>query len=190
MALSERARDWLVTSAFLAVVAVLVIVGWFGREDAGYAPVTRGQQAPPFTLQRLDGGTLSLAQLRGKVVMLNVWATWCAPCRLEMPSMQRVYDEYHDDGLEIVAVAVDARPGVPQPDGSIKGLVSEFVEEYGLTFPILVDSMGDTQRLYGVSGLPTTFLIDRDGTIRVREVGGRYWDRDPQIGLIRELLEE
>lgn len=190
MALGERTRDWVVTGAFLGVVGALVAVGWATREAGGYAPVTRGQPAPPLTLDRIDGGTLSLADLRGKVVLLNIWATWCVPCRVEMPSIQRVYEEYRDQGLEVVAVAVDDRPGARQEDGSIRGLVSDYVERQGLTFPVVVDPTGGTERLYGVSALPTTFLIDRDGRIRVRELGGRYWDRPPQVDMIRSLLEE
>lgn len=190
MPLSDRTRDWLVTGLFLGAVGLLIGVGWFGRADRGYAPVSRGQVAPALTLDRLDGGTLSLEALRGKVVMLNIWATWCAPCRVEMPSMQLVYDEYRDRGFEVVAVSVDEDPGLRQPDGAIRGMVADFVERYGLTFPVLVDPTGGTERLYGVDALPTTFLIDRDGVIRVREVGGRYWDREPQVDMIRRLLEE
>ncbi|HUG40617.1 MAG TPA: TlpA disulfide reductase family protein [Longimicrobiales bacterium] len=190
MSLGERARDWLVTGGFLGVIAILVGVGWFGREGRAYAPVTRGEAAPAFVLDRIDGGTLSLAELRGKVVMLNLWATWCPPCRVEMPSMQRVYEEYRDRGFEVVAVAVDDQPGLRQPDGTVRGLVSEFVERFGLTFPVVVDPTGATERLYGVEALPTTFLIDRTGRIRVREVGGRFWDREPQLEMIRKLLEE
>jgi thiol-disulfide isomerase/thioredoxin len=189
MALSERARDWIVTGVFLGVVGLLVAVGWFNREPA-YAPVDRGESAPALTLDLIDGGTISLEELRGKVVMLNIWATWCAPCRVEMPSMQRVYDEYRGRGFEVLAVAVDDRPGLRQPDGSVRGVVSEFVEQYGFTFPVAVDPTGGTERLYGVDALPTTFLIDRTGLIRVREVGGRYWDREPQVEMIRRLLEE
>lgn len=190
MRLSERGRDWLVSGAFLAVIGALVTVGWLNRAESGFAPVDRGEPAPPITLDRIDGGTLSLADFRGKVVMLNVWATWCVPCVIEMPSIQRVYDELRDEGFEVVAVAVDDRPGVRQEDGTIRGLVSDFVERHGLTFPVVVDPTGGTERLYGVAGLPTTFLIDRTGRIRVREVGGRYWDRPPQVDAIRSLLEE
>lgn len=190
MRLSERARDWLVTGAFLGIVGGLVVIGWLGREDRGFAPVTRGEMAPPIELPRLEGGTLALADLRGRVVMLNIWATWCGPCRLEMPSMQTVYEDMKDQGFEVVAVAVDDQPGLRQPDGSVRGVVSEFVGQLGLTFPIVLDPTGGTERLYGVDALPTTFLIDREGRIRYREVGGRYWDREPYIDLIRTLLEE
>ena len=189
MSLSERARDFLVTGGFLAVIGGLVIVGWLNREPS-YAAVSRGEAAPALELERLEGGTLALEDLRGKVVLLNIWATWCAPCRAEMPAMQRVYEDLREDGLEIVAVAVDDVPGTRQPDGRTEGIVSQFVEEYGLTFPILLDPTGGTERLYGVTGLPTTFLIDREGRIRAREMGGRYWDREPYIDMIRSLLEE
>ena len=190
MALNERARDWLVTGAFLGVVVVLVAVGWLNREERGYAPVDVGEEAPPLALPRIDGDTLSLADLRGKVVMLNIWATWCAPCRLEMPSMQRVYEQFRDEGFEVMAVSVDQNPGLRQPDGAVRGIVSDFVEQLGLTFPIVVDPTGGTERLYGIEALPTTLLIDRSGRIRVREVGGRYWDRSPHLDMIKSLLEE
>lgn len=189
MPLAGRARDWLVTGVFLGLIGGLVAVGWMTR-DRHSGPVDRGEPAPPFTLDAIDGGTVSLADYRGKVVMVNLWATWCAPCRLEMPSMQRVYEEYRDQGFEVLAISVDAEPGIRQPDGTIRGLVSDFVEELGLTFPVVVDPAGDTERIYGVSGLPTTFLIDREGQIRVRELGGRYWDEPPQVDMIEMLLEE
>lgn len=190
MPLSERARDWLVTGGFLALVAVLVGVGWLTRDRSGYVPAGPGEPAPAFTLDRLEGGRASLAEYRGRVVMLNLWATWCAPCLQEMPSMQRVYERYRDQGLEILAVALDVQPGMRQPDGSVEGVVSAFVERLGLTFPVLLDPRGATERLYAVDALPTTFLIDRDGRIRVREVGGRFWDREPHVDMIRALLEE
>lgn len=190
MRLSERARDLLVTGGFLGLVGALVAVGWLTREEAGYAPVTRGEAAPEITLSRIDGGTLSLSELRGKVVMLNIWATWCAPCRVEMPSMQTVYEQLGDEGFEVLAVAVDDDPGLRQSDGRIEGIVSDFVDQLGLTFPVVVDPTGDTERLYGVDALPTTFLIDRTGRIRVREIGGRFWDREPHLDMIRSLLEE
>ena len=101
--------------------------------------------------------------------------------------MQRVYERYRDAGLEIVAVAVDDRAG---PFPRVEDLVRDFVDQLGLTFPIFLDPTGDTERRLGVSALPTTFLIDRDGRIRAREVGGRYWDSAPHIDTLELLLEE
>jgi thiol-disulfide isomerase/thioredoxin len=185
---SDRARDLLVSGAFLVAVAGLVVVGWLTREPA--LALEAGAPAPALELPRLEGGTLSLTALHGKVVLVNIWATWCPPCIKEMPSLQRVYEEHGEDGLEIVAVAVDDRPGTPQPDGSVEGLVSEFVERLGLTFPVALDPTGGTERAFDTEYLPTTVLIDRTGRIRATEVGGRFWDEAPYIDMIESLLEE
>jgi cytochrome c biogenesis protein CcmG, thiol:disulfide interchange protein DsbE len=104
--------------------------------------------------------------------------------------LQRVYERYHPRGLEILAVAVDDDPGVRGPDGRIVGLVSQFVEEYGLTFPVVVDPTGDTERRFGTEFLPTTVLIDREGRIRATEIGGKAWDEEPYRGMIESLMEE
>lgn len=187
MALSDRARDWMVTAAFVVVIGGLVAVGWFSRAPA---PVAAGEPAPEIRLPLIDGDTADLAGYRGRVVMVNIWATWCPPCITELPSMQRVYEAYVDQGLEILAIAVDARPGTVDGDGRIVGVVSEFADRFGLTFHVAVDPSGGTERVLGVNNLPTTFLIDRDGRIRVREVGGRYWDREPYVDMIESLLGE
>jgi peroxiredoxin len=187
MALTERARDWIVTAAFVVVIGGLVAVGWSIREPG---PVAAGEAAPALRLPLIDGGTVDLSAYRGRVVMLNIWATWCPPCITELPSMQRVYEAYADEGLAILAVAVDARPGTAGADGRIVGVVSEFADRFGLTFDVAVDPTGGTERLLGVNSLPTTFLIDREGRIRVREVGGRYWDRGTHVEMIESLLRE
>jgi thiol-disulfide isomerase/thioredoxin len=188
MAMSDRGRDALVTAAFLAVVGGLVAVGWLTR-DAG-PPAMAGSVAPAIRLPLVDGDTADLAELRGQVVMVNIWATWCPPCITELPSMQRVYERYAGDGFEIVAVAVDVRPGEVQADGRVVGAVSGFVDRFGLTFPVALDPTGGTERTLGVTYLPTTLLVDRSGRVRFREVGGRHWDTAPYIGMIEELLEE
>lgn len=188
MRLGDRGRDALVGGAFLLVVGGLVIAGWLSRDSS--LVLADGGPAPSLELPTLEGGTLSLEELRGKVVLLNIWATWCAPCVKEMPSMQRVYEKHRANGFEILAVAVDREPGVRQPDGRIEGLVSEFVERLGLTFPVVVDPTGDTERRFDTEYLPTTFLIDREGRIRVREVGGRFWDQEPYLDMVESLLEE
>lgn len=188
MRIGDRGRDLLVSGAFLLVIAGLVIVGWLNRGSS--IVLEKGQVAPSLELPRLEGGTLSLEELRGKVVLLNIWATWCPPCVKEMPSMQRVYEKHREDGLEIVAVAVDDEPGIRQPDGRIEGLVSDFVDRLGLTFPVVVDPTGETERRFGTDYLPTTYLIDREGRIRVTEVGGRFWDEEPFIDMVISLLEE
>jgi peroxiredoxin len=188
MALSERQRDWLWTAGFLVVVGGLVAVGWLTRETS--RPPVVGDAVPELRLPLIDGDTASLTDYRGRVVMLNIWATWCPPCVTELPSMQRVYEAYADRGLAILAVAVDHRPGERQADGRVVGVVSEFVDRFGLTFPVALDPTGGTERLLEVNYLPTTFLIDRRGRIRAREVGGRYWDAETHIEMIESLLGE
>lgn len=188
MTLTSRARDFALAGLFLLLVVGLVTVGWVagGTES----DLERGPPAPPLELPRIDGGTAQLASLRGQVVVVNLWATWCPPCVREMPALQRVYERFADQGLEVLAVAVDDLPGQRQPDGRIVGLVSEFVDEYGLTFPVVIDPTGATERRFGTEYLPTTVLIDREGRIRATEIGGRDWDQDPYIGMIESLLEE
>lgn len=188
MRLGDRTRDWLVTGAFLAVIGGLIALGWSNRERGVRLAV--GEDAPALRLPRIDGGEATLAEYRGKVVLVNIWATWCSPCRLEMPSIQAVYEAYADEGLEVLAVAVDDDPGERQPDGRIAGKVSEFVEQLGLTFPVAVDPTGGTERLFRTEYLPTTVLVDRQGRIRLHEVGGRFWDQQPYVDMIESLLKE
>ena len=121
-------------------------------------------ESPSFTLNSLDRGTVALDEFRGQVVLVNFWATWCPPCRLEMPGFQRVYDDRRDDGFVVIGISTD-RGGV--------GVVRDFVEERGLTFPIALAAGSVTQDFGGVRALPTSFLIDREGRIR-HEVRGYF----------------
>ena len=121
-----------------------------------------GFAAPDFTLQTPDGQTLSLSDLRGQAVLLNFWATWCPPCRAEMPAIQQVYQKYRDRGFTVLAVDVQ------ETDAQ----VAAFVQEQGLTFPILMDRDGAVSAAYQVKAMPSTFFIDRDGIIRQVTLGG------------------
>jgi len=116
-----------------------------------------GATAPEYGGTSLLGDSLDLASLRGKVTLLNLWATWCAPCRHEMPFLQSVYEENRDLGLEVVGVSVDT--------GGAEDLVAGFVEEIGITYPILLDPQMRGLDVYRVLGLPASFLIDRSGTL-------------------------
>ncbi len=143
-------------------------------------PVSPPLAAPDFTLPDLDGEAHSLAEFRGKVVMLNFWATWCPPCRREMPSMQRLYEKYGERGLVVVAVNQ-----FEDPD-----LVFEFTGRLSLepTFPILFDRESRVSEQYKVKGLPTTYLLDREGRIHYRAIGGREFDHPEVEALIEGLL--
>ena len=122
---------------------------------------TSGDPAPDFTVRTLDGQTLSLKDIKGQIVMVNFWATWCPPCRSEMPDMERLYQERKDDGVQILAVNLQE---APEP-------VSRFVEQYNLTFPIVMDTSGEMSQLFGVQSLPTSFFIDKEGKISGFHVG-------------------
>lgn len=145
------------------------------------APPDMGSQAPDFQLIDLQGNWQALPDYRGKVVLLNFWATWCGPCRVEMPSMERVYQDLKDEGFAILAISSD-------PQGSI--VTRPFVASQGLTFPILHDSDYQVSGSYGVRTLPMSFLIDRYGTLTQRVFGARDWNSAEARELIHGLLRE
>lgn len=120
-----------------------------------------GRQAPDFTLPTLDEQTISLSDLRGQRVLINFWATWCGPCRIEMPVIERIYERYRDQGFVVLAVNVE------EPEDRVR----PFVAELGLTFPILLDENGDVVRQYGIVGLPTSVFVNRDGLIFQQHLG-------------------
>ena len=174
----------------LAILAAfgVVVTAWVARDF--FQPIVPGVQAPAFEVPDLAGQEVALEDHRGDVVLLNIWATWCAPCREEMPSMQRLYDEFEGTDFEILAVSVDAPVGQIGGDGRPGGDVEGFVEEMGLTFPILHDRTQQIQYTYQTTGLPESFLLDRDGVVIKRIAGGTAWDADQHKDLIRRLLDE
>ena len=167
----------------LVLVVVLLLFGTGVRAD----PFTEmsverpsdAVAAPPFVLADLSGAKVSLASLSGKVVLLNFWATWCIPCRTEMPGMERLWQRYRDRGLAIVAVSVD--------EGGEKR-IANFVRRLNLSYPILLDPQSEVAERYEVSGLPVSFLIDGEGRLIGRLVGSREWDSPEGVSLIEELL--
>jgi peroxiredoxin len=177
---------------FWAMVAgaTLVLVAWVGREN--YRPVITGAVAPTFMVSTLEGESVSLADYADKVVLLNIWATWCLPCREEMPSMQRLYESVRKrgdaDDFEILAVSIDARIGEEDAAGRPGGDLRAFADEYGLTFPILHDASGGIQRMYQTTGVPESFVIGRDGIIVKKVAGPTEWDLPVNQELVRRLL--
>jgi peroxiredoxin len=149
----------------------------FGAERPA-APVGEGQPAPDFTLRVLDEGELSLASLRGRVVLLNFWATWCKPCEDEMPAMQRLHAGLAGDGFELLAVSVD------EGDDEVR----EFRDRLGLRFPILRDPEKRAATAYQTFRFPESWLIGRDGVVVARYVGPREWDDPIYVERIRRLL--
>jgi cytochrome c biogenesis protein CcmG, thiol:disulfide interchange protein DsbE len=179
-------RQWWAVGGFLLVLAGLVAAGWTVRDR--FLPVEVGTRAPNFTATDLDGRVVALDDLRGEVVLLNVWATWCAPCREEMPSMQQLHDRFAEDGFRVVAVSVDAPAGqgfrTSQPGGDVRA----FVRDYGLTFDVWLDPAGEIQRIYRTTGVPESFLIDRNGAIVKKVIGATDWDSEANHDLVRRLL--
>lgn len=136
---------------------------------------------PEYSAPVLDGDTVTLASLRGDAVLLNVWATWCAPCRDEMPELQALHERYQDRGLRVIGVSVDDA-------GSVRA-VREFVNEMGITFAILHDAQDLVSRRFRLHGVPETFLIDRSGTLRYRWTG-RFEPFEPDaLARIEAALE-
>jgi peroxiredoxin len=123
-----------------------------------------GEPAPYFTLSTLDGGQVSLEDLKGRPVILNFWASWCEPCGMEMPGLQKVYEKYKETGLIILGINAIEKDDLAK--------VTEFVNEHNLTFPILLDNSSSTSSaIYGVNGLPASYFIDMDGILRRIQVG-------------------
>lgn len=136
--------------------------------------------APDFALPTLSGTTLRLSDLKGKVVLINFWATWCIPCKTEMPAIDALYQRHRDRGLEVVAVNLDVL--------STAG-VEAFVKEVGVTFRVVLDPSWSTAHAYRVVGIPTTYLIDRAGHVVVREVGERDWTDTVSQTAVERLLQ-
>ncbi len=187
---SRRASAWLARWDNALFVILLALVMFLYARRQGYflaspadelLAVGQRVQAPAFALPALDGPTVGLEGSRGNVVLLNFWATWCPPCRAEMASMEELYRAYRDRGLTILAISTDA--GGAQ-------VVEPFVQARGLTFPILLDPPGVVANRYAVRGLPTSYLVDRDGTIVSREVGARDWAGASARRLVERVLAE
>lgn len=180
-------RQWWIVGGVVVLLLSLVAAGWMVRDR--YLPVEVGTRAPDFTATDLEGQPVSLADLRGDVVLLNIWATWCAPCREEMPSMQRLHDRFAADGLRVVAVSVDTDTGGRFAPVSGAGDVQGFVQQHGLSFDIWLDPAGTIQRTYRTTGVPETFVVDRNGAIVKKVIGATDWDSEANRDLIRMLLE-
>ena len=170
--------QWIAVGIIVTLLGVALTLGVLLSEDI--FQVQPGANAPNFTAVRLEtGDTVTLADYEGEVVLLNLWATWCGPCRVEMPSMERLYEELGPEGLKIVAVSVDQIGG---------DQVLEFANELELTFDILHDRSGQIELDYQATGLPETLILDREGVIVHKEIGPVEWDSPVQKARLRRLL--
>lgn len=212
---ADNSRGWLVAAALLGGVILGAALGWrfLGPRSAatatpplpvattaaqpgafttlapggptpdaglGAAPVA-GRPAPDFTLATLDGGQVTLSDLRGRTVLINFWASWCPPCRLEMPDLVRAYEEHKDEGFIILGVDLTFQDALPD--------VRAFVEEFKMSFPVLLDETGEvTTQKYRLLGLPMSVFIDREGTIRRTHIGAMTSEQIDEF--VGEILEE
>ncbi len=172
---------------FLAVITLswLIPVAALGQQqeilrNLRLAPVDHPGPAPRFLSMTPGGEKMGIDDFKGKLVVLNFWATLCPPCRLEMPSMERLYQEFKGEGLEVVAINFMERE---KP-------ITSFVKENGFTFPVLLDKKGEIARSYGVHGLPVTYLIARNGNLLARSVGYKDWYKPETRQLISALLKD
>jgi len=179
-------EGWTPKDALLAVGAFVIIIGlviggYLFYQARKAPPVDVGSQAPDFSFPALAGGTKSLSDYRGKVVLVNIWATWCNPCREEMPSIERLSQAMKGQPFEILAVSIDVRGATD---------VEPFAKKLELTFPILLDTGNDIPDLYQTTGVPESFIIDKNGVVADRIIGPLEWSspNTDQYQLIQHLM--
>ena len=160
-------------------ILVGLVFGVFAATSLASSGLT-GQTAPDFALKSSNGENLRLSEFRGDVVMVNFWATWCGPCRQEMPLLDELYSRYQRVGFSLLGVNID--------DNSSKAM--DMVSELGVSFPVLFDSRKEVSKLYEVAAMPVTVLIDREGTVRFVHHGYKPGYEDKYLDQIRSLLRE
>ncbi|MFT9846672.1 peroxiredoxin family protein [Aneurinibacillus sp. REN35] len=174
---------------WIAVVTLLVLAGWMfysttsnGNKSANGAykadpeqssaakiGINQGDMAPDFVLKAMDGTEKKLSDFRGKKVIVNMWATWCPPCRAEMPDMQKFYEKNKQKGIEIVAI------NLTQSEKN-KNSVPAFIQEFGLTFPVFLDEKSEIANTFQVQAIPTSYIIDSNGIIHQAITGPMDYD--------------
>ncbi len=149
-------------------------------DRAGLQPLQHGTKIVNFALNDLSGHSVRLSSFAGKVVVLNFWATWCGPCRSEMPSLETLYNKYKAQGLVVVGVNLEESSGA----------VRQFVKHDGITFPILLDSSGRVALAYGARSIPVTYVIDRAGDVTSGGIGAHNWLSPATETLLKALLSQ
>jgi cytochrome c biogenesis protein CcmG/thiol:disulfide interchange protein DsbE len=184
-AASVRSRPTVRRRLIVILGGLTILVFAFGvvwLQSSKYEPLVVGMTAPDFSLPDLQGKTQRLTDYRGKVVFLNFWATWCKPCKEEMPSMQVLWDNLKNRDFVMLAVSMDRVTTTKD--------IPSFVETLKLSFPILTDSWGQTDKRYKLMGVPETYIIDQSGVLREKVIGPRDWTRRESIETIVQLLQK
>ena len=172
----------------LCVILILLVCLSFtaeGGEDEFYSkikinPIKGNKKAPDFSLKDLNGRAVEIKQFKGKVIFLNFWATWCGPCKEEMPSMEELYQQFKSKDFIFLTISVDYEK---------KEIVKQFIAKHRYTFPVLLDPECATLDLFQVKGIPTTFLIDKKGMMIGKATGPRNWKKPEVISILNSLLE-
>ena len=169
--LAKSRNNWFYVNIVVAIMLILVgvaILFWMGQQSSQQqvssvrAPLPQqGQPAPNFSLMSLSGEPVSLSDYSGQVVLVNMWATWCPPCKAEMPTIHEYYQTHRNDGFVVLAVNSQEKAAN----------VNSFIQATGFTFPVLLDDQATVMDQYNVLGLPTSFIIGRDGTIQHTHTG-------------------
>ena len=173
----------------LSVILILLVSFSFtaeGGEDDFYSkikinPIKGNRKAPDFSLKDLNGKGVEIKQFNGKVIFLNFWATWCGPCKEEMPGMEALHQQLKEKNFVMLTISVDYEGIKP---------VQEFINKHQYTFPVLLDPKGETLDLFEVKGIPTTFLIDKKGKMLGKAIGPRDWKSIEVESLLNLLIEK
>jgi peroxiredoxin len=178
-AISTRRR---VTVALGGMLILALAFGVVWLQSSKYEPLTLGMMAPDFSLPDLEGKVRRLSDYRGKVVFLNFWATWCKPCKEEMPSMEILWENFKSEDFVMLAISMDRV--------TTKKDIPSFIESMKLTFPILTDSWGQTDKKYKLMGVPETYIIDQNGVLREKVIGPRDWTEKASVATIVQLVHK
>jgi peroxiredoxin len=180
-----RRNFQLVMTILLVLIASVVLIIFLRDERDSTlettSPIQPGVEAPDFTFSDLNGVEVSLAAYRGKVVLVNIWATWCPPCRQEMPSMQRLYEKFKGENFEILAVSIDSEG---------REAVAPFMRKMNLTFPALLDPGETIRPLYGITGVPESFIIDKKGIVVEKIIGPANWATPEVFLFFKDLIHQ
>ncbi len=174
-------------SVFFTTLLLLFSLPAFGQESSLYKKIGIIQsskndlKAPDFCLEALNGKKVQLRGLKGNVILLNFWSTWCGPCKEEMPSMEALYQHYKEGDVVLLTVSVDE--GSPEP-------TRKFIQKNGYHFPVLFDPAGKTLDLFGIDRIPATLVIDKKGRILGRAIGPRNWNQPEVFSFIDQLLHD
>ncbi len=182
--MQEKRIDYRSVILIVLLIAGLLILLLLNRNRSYNTSVLQvptgiGLPAPDFTFSGIDGKKVSLSDTRGKVVLVNIWATWCTSCVDEMPSMEKLYQKLKGEYFEILAVSIDSL--------GVKAVVP-FMKKFKLTFPALIDSAGTIRQDYGITGVPESFIIDKNGILVKKIIGPLDWTRPEVLRFFQELI--